>query len=174
MSGRLVGEVLKYAPYDLTPTELLVLIALAESAQDRDRIARYHASAEHLADLIRSPSPASVRNVLARLTSRALIVPLIEKCHRGVAQQYRIAPLNEGTRKAVLAQPPSGANNTPKRNPTIAHEPVDNPPRDEKKAQREPLVKRNGGVAPPGITNTRINPSSTNSSNPVSVGTRHA
>jgi hypothetical protein len=158
VSGRLVGEVLKYAPYDLTPTELLVLIALAESAHDRDRIARYHASAEHLANLIRSPSPASIRNVLARLTARALIVPLIEKCHRGVAQQYRIAPLNEGTRKAVLAQPHSGAINGHKRNPTIAHEPVDNPNQSEKKAQRELLEKRNPQVAPPGTTNTRINP----------------
>jgi hypothetical protein len=102
VSGRLVGEVLKYAPYDLTPTELLVLIALAESAHDRDRIARYHASAEHLANLIRSPSPASIRNVLARLTARALIVPLIEKCHRGVAQQYEITHMSEATLKATI------------------------------------------------------------------------
>lgn len=100
MSGKLVKEVLDFAPYDLTPHELLVLVSLAESARDADRSARFTTSCEAIADRIRS-TPGSVRNALMRLRKRGLIVPLHEKCRRGMAQQYAISPLHEGTRKAT-------------------------------------------------------------------------
>lgn len=95
MSGRLVHEVLENAPDDLTPTELLVLIALAESARDTDRSTRGGASsADTLAWRARS-TPGNVRNVLAHLTQRGLIKPLHERAHRGFAQQYRLTELHE-------------------------------------------------------------------------------
>lgn len=101
MSGRLVGEVLKYAPADLTQLELLVLVSLAEATHGNERVSRYHSSADHIADRVRS-TPASVRNVIARLVQRGLIIPQIEKCNRGVAQQYEIPKLTEATLKATI------------------------------------------------------------------------
>jgi DNA-binding MarR family transcriptional regulator len=101
VSGRLVGEVLKYAPSDLTQLELLVLVSLAESTKGTDRIARFYASNDHIADRVRS-TPASVRNVIAKLVQRGLIVPQIEKCHRGVAQQYEIPKMTDATRRATF------------------------------------------------------------------------
>ena len=73
MSGRIVGEVLENAPEDLTPAELLTLIALAEDAHDKTRHAAYSDVAT-LARKIRRP-PGTVRNALSELTRRGLIVP---------------------------------------------------------------------------------------------------
>jgi DNA-binding MarR family transcriptional regulator len=101
MSGRLVGEVLKYAPADLTQLEMLVLVSLADSVKNGDRTAKFYASNDHIADRVRS-TPASVRNVIAKLVQRGLIVPQIEKCHRGVAQQYEITHMSEATLKATI------------------------------------------------------------------------
>lgn len=100
MSGRLVGEVLRYAPLDLTLLDRFVLVALAERAHDKDRTARHRADAGNIATALASTEP-SVRNALGRLRKRGLIVPLIEKCHRGTAQHYYLPPMHEGTRKAT-------------------------------------------------------------------------
>lgn len=98
----MVGEVLTNAPADLTHLELLVLVALAETAPDRDRIARHGAGADDLADKVRS-TPGSVRNTLQRLKSRGLIEPLFEKPRKGLSQNYRITRLQPAHRKAVLS-----------------------------------------------------------------------
>lgn len=100
MSGRIVGEVLDNAPVDLTQLELLVLVAIAEEARDRDRTALYNTSAEKIAERVRS-TPSSVRNALGRLRQRCLLIPLHEKVHRGLAQQYKLPVMTKATRRAV-------------------------------------------------------------------------
>lgn len=100
MSGRLVGEVLDHAPLDLTLLERLVLIALAETARDTDRTARYKASADAIADRIGS-TPGSVRNTLGSLKARALIAPLHEKPRRGKSQEWRLTKLTAASRRAT-------------------------------------------------------------------------
>ena len=100
MSGRLVGEVLDHAPIDLTPLELLVLVALAETARDTTRTATYGANADTLADRCRS-TPGSIRNALLRLRHRGLIVALHDKPRKGLAQEYRIPKMTAETRTAV-------------------------------------------------------------------------
>lgn len=117
MSGRLVGEVLRHAPADLTQLDLLVLVALAEAASDRDRIARHHVGTDDLADKCRS-TPGAVKNAMHRLVhQRGLVVPLFAKPRRGLAQNYRIVGMTEATRRAVTkgsptsdpARPPNGS-----------------------------------------------------------------
>lgn len=100
MSGRLVGEVLDHAPLDLTPLELLILVALAETARDTTRTATYGANVDTLADRVRS-TPGSVRNALQRLRGRGLIVALHEKPRKGLAQEYRIPRMTTDTRRAT-------------------------------------------------------------------------
>lgn len=100
MSGRIVGEVLKFAPEDLTQLELLVLVALAEEARDKDRTALYNTRAEDIATRVRS-TPSSVRNALGRLRQRGLLVPLHERAYRGLAQQYKLPVMTQATRRAV-------------------------------------------------------------------------
>ena len=102
MSGRLVGEILDHAPVDLTLLERFVLVALAESARDNDRIARFEASCEAIADRLQV-NPGSVRNALASLRRRALIVPLHEKPRRGLSQEYRLVKLTKEHRSAVMS-----------------------------------------------------------------------
>ena len=106
MSGRLVKDVLQYAPTDLTDKERLVLIALAEDARDRDRIARF-ITIDQIADYVGS-TPGSVRNIISRLTSRALIQPTIRRTDRTRRQQYRVAFLTPEHRHATVrnASPP--------------------------------------------------------------------
>jgi RIO-like serine/threonine protein kinase len=99
VSGRIVGEVLDHAP-DLPETEWRVLIALAEDANDRDRIARY-SSAERLSERARR-AEGSVRNALAKLTAKGLIQPLL-KAHRGKVQHYQIARLAAAHRFVTYA-----------------------------------------------------------------------
>jgi len=113
MSGRLVGEVLKYAPTDLRMLDRFVLVALAEAASPTDRTARFKVTQDHLADKLQS-TPSSIRNALMRLRQRALIIPLFEKPRKGLAQNWRIAPLNEGTRRAANGAP----RKPPKTSPT--------------------------------------------------------
>lgn len=114
MSGRMVREALDNAPCDLTHLDLLVLIALAETAPDRDRTARHGATVEQLADKVRS-TPGSVKNALSRLRNRGLIVPLYEKPRKGLAQNYRIPTMTPATRRAVLnGTPPNDPNGTTK------------------------------------------------------------
>lgn len=100
MSGRIVGEVLDHAPEDLTLSELLVLIAIAEDARDRDRRANY-SDLETLITRTRI-KPGTVRNALSNLARRGLIVPQLERVHRGGAhQEYVVAKLNHGHRGAL-------------------------------------------------------------------------
>lgn len=101
MSGRLVGEVLDYAPADLTPAETLVLVALAEAAKDRDRTARFQCSVDVLATRTRLSS-GTVRNALSHLTRRGLIRPLIKGVSRGGRhQEYELARLETRHRFAT-------------------------------------------------------------------------
>lgn len=101
MSGRIVGEVLDNAPEDLRPAELLVLIALAEDAQDRTRHAAY-SDVQTLARKIRRP-PGTVRNALAALVARGLIIPTRDRVARGgYHQEYdlvRLHPHHRTTRR---------------------------------------------------------------------------
>lgn len=101
MSGRLVGEVLSCAPDDLTHLELLVLVALAETAPDRTRVATYGTTLPVLADRVRS-TPESVKTTLFKLRRRGLIVGIHDKPRRGLAQEYRLPPMHEGTRQATI------------------------------------------------------------------------
>lgn len=92
MSGRIVGEVLDNAPDDLTDAELLVLVAIGEDARDRDRLAQY-SDVESLVRRTRK-KPGTVRNALSSLTARGLIVPQIDRVHRGGKhQEYRVTKL---------------------------------------------------------------------------------
>lgn len=100
MSGRIVGEVLDHAPEDLTTAELLVLIAIGEDARDRDRRANF-SDLETLVTRTRL-KPGTVRNALSTLAGRALIVPQLERVHRGGAhQEYVVSKLNHGHRAAL-------------------------------------------------------------------------
>lgn len=101
MSGRLVGEVLNNAPTDLPMLDRFVLTALAEAAPDRDRTARYNASADAIADRIGS-TPGSVRNALTRLKDRGLITPVHAHVRRGKSQEWTLTRLTTHHRKAVL------------------------------------------------------------------------
>lgn len=93
MSGKLVRDVLDHAPEDLTSAQMLVLIALAETARDSDRIARYQTSVKDIAWRTRC-SQGTVRNALSALAARALIRPLL-KARIGIVQHYQIAELHE-------------------------------------------------------------------------------
>ena len=102
MSGRLVGEVLDHAPADLTPADMLVLVALANDARDHDRIARFKSSVDVLAHRTRL-STGTVRNTLSRLVARGLIRPMIKTVHKGGKhQEYEIAKLSQSHRFATL------------------------------------------------------------------------
>jgi hypothetical protein len=131
MSGRLVKDVLQYAPTDLTDKERLVLIALAEDARDRDRIARF-IKLEHIADYARI-STGTARNILSRLTNRALIQPTISHANKGRRQQYRIALLTPSHRDATIRKASSSemTHNSPEPDPKASPQrmrltPVDN------------------------------------------------
>lgn len=100
MSGRIVGEVLNNAPDDLTNAELLVLIAIAEDARERDRLAKF-SDVESLVRRTRL-KPGTIRNALAALARRALIVPTRDRVNRGTHhQEYRVAQLDESHRDAT-------------------------------------------------------------------------
>lgn len=90
MSGRIVGEVLDHAPESLRTGEFLVLIALAEDARDRDRLARY-SDAETIANRTRL-APGTVRNALVVLTRRGLIKPT-RRAQTGTHQEWLIVEL---------------------------------------------------------------------------------
>jgi hypothetical protein len=124
MSGRLVGEVIEYAPEDLPGLDWRILVCLAESARWNTRTATYQTSADDLARRARS-TPPSVRNALGRLTRRGLIRPLRGRANRGKVQHYEIARLSSAHRFATLhdqpkAQPPGDAFDPGKRNHPVA------------------------------------------------------
>jgi len=91
MSGRLVGEVFRCAPADLTPAERLVLLSLAELARDKDRIAR--TTAQITADRC-GLTYGTVKNALYSLVQRAIIQPQ-HRAQRYRAQDYKLTPLSE-------------------------------------------------------------------------------
>lgn len=99
----MADEVLDHAPNDLTPAELVVLLALALSARDKDRIARYQVDVATLANRTRRP-PGSVRNALSNLTQRGLICPLLT-ARAGRSQQYEIAKLQHHHRYTTVSHP---------------------------------------------------------------------
>lgn len=105
MSWRIVKEVFDNAPDDLKPLELLVLVALAEAAHDRDRTAMENSSADAVAFRVRS-TPGSVRNVLLSLKMRGLIRPMHKRPSRGQSQNWIIANLNGHHRNATIREPP--------------------------------------------------------------------
>lgn len=90
MSGRIVGEVLDNAPDSLRTAEFLVLIAIAEDARDRDRLARY-SDASTLTNRTRL-APGTVRNALAVLTRRGLIKPT-RRARTGTHQEWVVTEL---------------------------------------------------------------------------------
>ena len=102
MSGRLVGEILDNAPADLPPNQMLVLLALAEAAHDRDRTARYNSGT---VDLSRRTHLAvkTIRNNLSALAKRGLIRPIHAPgiVQRGHVQHYEIARLTSRHRFAT-------------------------------------------------------------------------
>lgn len=102
MSGRIVGEVLDHAPHDLTTAELLVLIAVAEDARDRDRHARY----SDLATIVYRTrlAPGTVKNALSNLTKRALLKPANGPAYKGRHQEYRVTELYPHHRESVTHQ----------------------------------------------------------------------
>jgi predicted transcriptional regulator len=92
VSGRIVGEVLDNAPTDLTNAELLVLLAIAEDARDRDRLASY-SDTESLVRRSRQ-KPGTVRNALSNLVARGLVTPVHDRVHRGGKhQEYKVTKL---------------------------------------------------------------------------------
>ena len=123
MSGRIVGEVLDHAPGDLRPGDLLVLIALAEDAHDKDRTARGKASADAIAYRVRS-TPSSVRNALQRLKQRSLIRPVHDRVHRGQAQHWTITKLSDYHREGARSwpdEPQHGSASTAPADPDPSH-----------------------------------------------------
>lgn len=116
MSGRLVAEVLDFAPDDLTQLQTLVLVALAESARDSDRTARFKASNRALADRARS-TPGTIDNTLKQLKDRGLIVPVHAKVHRGQSQEWTIPKMTEATRRAVWAKPEKASRGSEAKSP---------------------------------------------------------
>lgn len=103
MSGRLVDEVLECAPDDLTSAQMLLLVALAEDARERDRIARFETSVVDLQRRTRLKS-GTVRNGLSALVSRGLITPL-HRARLGTVQHYRLSPLHEHHRGSTITPP---------------------------------------------------------------------
>ena len=93
MSGRIVGEVLDYAPEDITESERWVLVAIAEAARDADRIARYETDVDTLSRRTQR-TPGTVRNCLSTLTAKGLIKPLLA-ARRGIVQHYQVAKLEQ-------------------------------------------------------------------------------
>ena len=96
---------LNHAPGDLKPLELLVLVALAESAHDTDRTAIKDSSADAIAYRVRS-TPGSVRNVLVKLRMRGLIRPVHSKVHKGQTQNWIVAHLSSHHREAQIRPDP--------------------------------------------------------------------
>ena len=93
MSGRIASEVYEHAPEDLTQAELTVLAVLALDARETDRIARY-SDVESLQRLTRLKA-GTIRNALVVLARRGLIVPKLQRVHRGGKhQEYEVTKLH--------------------------------------------------------------------------------
>lgn len=102
MSGKLVNEVLEHAPGDLTPAQMLVLISLAEDAREKGPNARRATFESSVEDIVRRTrlKHGTVRNALAELVGRGLLVPLNGRVQRGTVQHYALPALHEHHRGA--------------------------------------------------------------------------
>ncbi len=99
MSGRIVGEVLDYAPIDLRPAEFLVLIAVGEDARDTDRVSKF-SDVENLTRRTRLKA-GTVRNALAELVGRGLIIPTYQRARIGLHQEYTVARLTNARHATI-------------------------------------------------------------------------
>lgn len=105
MSGAIVKEVLEHAPEDLTAAQMLVFVSLAEDAREKGtyaRQARYESSVDDLMRRTRLKA-GTVRNALAELVRRGLLVPLNGRARPGIVQHYRIPVLYEHHRRTTAA-----------------------------------------------------------------------
>jgi len=105
VSGKLVNEVLENAPDDLSMPELLILVALAEDARDRDRTARYETSLKDLHRRTRRPT-GTIKNALGSLVRRGLITRVFERGQIGTVQHYRLTELYPHHRQATATTTP--------------------------------------------------------------------
>jgi DNA-binding MarR family transcriptional regulator len=124
VSGRIVREVLDYAPEDLTPAEMLVFVALAEVARDRSR--QVCEPAERIAARARV-TVGSVNKATSQLVRRGLLVRGVEHARIGLTQRYTIVELRPEHRHAVVRKslPAQERSSLPVQEGTS---PVDNPP----------------------------------------------
>ena len=139
MSHVLVSEVLDHAPAQLTALERLVLVVIAEAAQDRDRPGCPAREAyPSMATLARrtGAAPTSVRSALQRLAERGLEVrvPLTTDntgrpvyAFRGRATRYRLPhlrPVGDGDDVTLpltgAADDPSLPSTRERRRPAVA------------------------------------------------------
>lgn len=117
MSHALVTEVLDHAPAELTTLERLILVVIAEAAQDEDRpgvpAREAWPSMETLSKRTGMP-PRTVRAAMRRLAERGLDVRVRQGtdkrgapvyAHYGHATQYRV-PRLRGLREGGTGQPP--------------------------------------------------------------------
>lgn len=105
MSGQIVKEVLENAPEDLTAAQMLVLLSLAEDARERGphaRQARYESSVDALMRRTRLKA-GTVRNALAELVRRGLLIPLNGRARPGIVQHYRLPEYHEHHRRTTAA-----------------------------------------------------------------------
>lgn len=134
VSGKIIGEVFRYAPEDLTETQFRVLLVLAESARDKTRISRTNTA--EIADMARR-SQGTVRNAIMELTRRCLVYPVGGKARRGHAQDYRIVELHAHHRAATSRPKASLLEMTQTEEEAslleMTQEVVDNPPADQRK-----------------------------------------
>lgn len=109
MSGRLADEILDHAPADLSPAEMLVLVALALDARESDRQARFHCSTDDLVRRTRLKA-GTVRNAISSLCARGLIRRVHERVHKGGKhQEYILAKLGQRHRFATIHDQDRGA-----------------------------------------------------------------
>jgi len=109
VSGKIMGEVMRYAPDDLTETQYRVLMALAESARDHNRTTK--TNTVEVAMLARRKI-GTVRNAISELTRRCLIYPVHPHSEVGrgrKAQDYRIVELHAYHRAATHRPEPTNS-----------------------------------------------------------------
>lgn len=164
MSHVLVSEVLDHAPAELTALERLVLVVIAEAAQERDRPGCPAREAyPSMAILVRRTgnAPTSVRSALQRLAERGLEVrvPLTTDstgrpvyAFRGRATRYRLPRLRPTVEGDDAALPSTGTDDDSsspstlkRRRPTVA-EPTSNHPENDEASS--PYRKKPGETFP--------------------------
>ena len=133
MSGKIVGEVMRYAPDDLTVAQRFVLVALAESAHDHGTQPRTSRTNSKEIAANTGLKEGTVRNALSELVRRCLIQPLHNHSkigHNKLTQQYRLAQLHAHHR-AATASLPSDTEALAQRHSPVTPKAVDNPDADD-------------------------------------------